>query len=108
MNGLDLTWAFEKLWVAAFIYIFWRSKELKKDNKQRDTDIHTLQIAQAKTSTIFFLVIQMKEALREALVPYKEGQQEIKILLKGLNDHIFTLSKDMAVQHAIGAMGNDK
>lgn len=108
MTGLDFAWAFEKIWVAIFAYIFWKSKELKKENKQRDTDIQNLQLAQARASTIFITETQMKEAVREALLPYKESQQEIKILLKGLNDHIFTLSKDVAVQHAIGALNNDK
>ena len=108
MTGLDVAWLLEKIWVAAFALIFWWSKELKKENLKRDDAIQKLELFNAKSSTTFVTESQMKDAVREALTPYKEDQQEIKVLLRGLNDHIFTLSKEVAVQHAIGTQGNDK
>jgi len=107
VGGVDLTIAmvFEKLWAAIFVYVFWKGREISKENKHRDTAITNLQIAEAKSITSFITDTQMKDAVREALIPYKEGQQEIKALLSGLNEHIFTLSKEVAVQ---GAIANDK
>jgi hypothetical protein len=78
-------------------------KELTKSIDLLNTKVHTLELAK----TEFVTHSQMKEAILEALEPYKEDQHEIKILLRALNDQINSLSKDMAVQDALRQLGND-
>ena len=96
-------WLLNKAWIL-LVGLFWYAKKnLDKDNKKRDASIQELKLEASK----YITEGQMKEAIREALEPYKADQQEIKLLLRGLNDQILSLSKDMAVQNAIRNLANN-
>lgn len=98
----------EKLWVVISIVAFWMIKELKKDNKERDSKISRIEKTVDRAENTFITDAHMKESIREFLEPYKQDQQEIKALLRELNEHVIELSKDMAVQNAIRKLDESK
>ena len=104
----EVIWLLNKAWVL-LVGIGWHLKHSKdKEDKERDKTIRELERQHNSFNSKFITEAQMKEAIREALEPYKEDQQEIKLLLRGLNDHIFALSKDMAVQNAIRSLNDQQ
>lgn len=105
---VTIFWLLNKAWILIVGFLWYGKKNLDRDNRERDHSITELEKSTALASSTFITEAQMKDAIREALEPYKEDQQEIKLLLRGLNDQIFALSKDMAVQNAIRSLSNDQ
>ena len=104
----ELLWVLNKAWVLLAAFMIYAKKTQDKEDKDRDHAIQELEKKQATSEAKFITEAHMKDAIREALEPYKEDQQEIKLLLRGLNDHIFALSKDMAVQNAIRSLNDQQ
>lgn len=104
----EILWIINKAWVLLVGIMWYYKKNQDRDDRERDAAIQELEKKQVTSEAKFITEAHMKEAIREALEPYKEDQQEIKVLLRGLNDQIFALSKDMAVQNAIRSLNNDQ
>lgn len=100
----EILWLLNKAWILLIGIAWYVKKNKDRDDRERNLAILELEKRQAASEAKFITDAHMKEAIREALEPYKEDQQEIKLLLRGLNDHIFALSKDMAVQNAIRSL----
>ena len=79
-----------------------RQNSIKKENDVAER-LRMIELENQK----FVTQAEMKRAITEALESYKEDQQEIKILVRGLNDQIYALSKDMAVQNAIRRLNSN-
>lgn len=105
-EALTLGYLFDKAWILVLGLFMYHRRKSDNENRKRDSLIEELRISNAAAAATFVSEAQMKEAIREALEPYKEDQQEIKVLLRGLNDQIFSLSKDMAVQNALRSITN--
>lgn len=105
-EALTIGWLLNKLWVLLALLYFHNKRKTDLESRERDATISKLQLDVAAAPSTFVSENQMKDAIREALEPYKEDQQEIKVLLRGLNDQIFSLSKDMAVQNALRSIDN--
>jgi hypothetical protein len=105
---LTVGWLLNKAWLLLVGIMWYGKKTLDVGNKERDDAIAALEKTFAEARGRYVTDIQVKEAIREALEPYKEDQQEIKALLRSLNEQIFNLSKDMAVQTAIRSLSNDQ
>ena len=104
----EVLWVINKAWVLLVGVMWYNKKNQDATDTARDVAIHDLEKRQIASDAKYITESHMKEAIREALEPYKEDQQEIKLLLRGLNDQIFALSKDMAVQNAIRSLSNDQ
>jgi hypothetical protein len=98
---VSLVWLLEKAWVLLVAVVWYIKKGTDKDNQKRDDSISKVELDLISVSSKYVTEAQMKETIREALEPYKEDQQEIKLLLRELNDQIFALSKEVAVQSAL-------
>jgi|TARA_B110000908_G_scaffold158090_1_gene198855 hypothetical protein len=105
---ITVTYLLNKAWLL-LVGVMWYSKKTQDiQNKERDEAISSLEKEVVEARAKYVTEIQVREAIREALEPYKEDQQEIKALLRTLNDQIFNLTKDMAVQTAIRSLSNDQ
>lgn len=100
----SLVWLLEKAWVLLIGWFWYEKKEAKKEDVARDIAISDLKLKLASAN--YVTEDQVKEAIKEALRPYKEDQQEIKLLLKDLNSNVISLVKDMAVQNAIRSINS--
>ena len=105
---LTVGWLLNKAWLLLVGIMWYSKKKVDADNKERDEAISSLEKEFVAARAKYVTDLQVREAIREALEPYKEDQQEIKTLLRNLNEQIFNLSKDMAVQTAIRSLSNDK
>jgi len=105
--GIEVAWLLEKAWVLLFAIIWYSKKKREKDDDKRDKLLTELTIFKASVRSEFVSEAQMKLHTKEAIEPLKESQQEIKILLQGLNTNIISLSKEVAVQHAVGNLSNE-
>ena len=105
---ITVSWLLNKAWVLLVGLMWYGKKNLDAENKARDDAIDALELGHVAAKGRYVTEDQVKGAIKEALEHYKEDQQEIKVLLKDLNEQIFTLSKDMAVQNAIRSISNDQ
>jgi chromosome segregation ATPase len=101
IEPITFSWLFNKAWV--FLVALWLYDRKKYDNSTEKvkTRLDNLEKESIAIKSQFVTEEQMKQAIREALEPYREDQEEIKVLLKELNSNVVSLSKDMAVQDAI-------
>jgi len=98
---ITLSGLLNKAWVLLVGFMWYSKKNTDADNRKRDETLATLTTANARAELKFITESRMKDAIRIELEPYKEDQQEIKLLLRGLNTQMATLSTDMAVQNAL-------
>jgi hypothetical protein len=111
--ALDLVWLLNKAWML-LIGWFWYDKRCRdaldkaRIAKEYEQDVKIVEIQKSiiEARASFVTEAQMKSAIKEALEPYKEDQNEIKLLLRGLNDNVQALSRDMAVQNALRSTGH--
>lgn len=94
---LVLQWA----WVIVSFLLTLYINTLRKDNKDRDVKIASLEQKIAISEAKFITEPEMKKAIKEAMEPYGADQQEIKFMVRELNDHVLELTRDMAVHSAI-------
>ena len=104
---LTLAWLLNKLWVPATAWFWYWKRGNDAERKELGETLSKLTQATQEAKLTFITEARMKEAIREELGPYKEDQQEIKILLRGLTEQMITLSKDMAVQNALANLRED-
>ncbi len=105
---ISLTWLLNKAWVLLGGVMWYGKRNADRDARSRDKAIGELKTSMAEADLKYITESRMKEAIREELEPYKEDQQEIKLLLRGLTDQMFNLGKDMAVQNALSSLKEDK
>lgn len=98
---ISIAWLLNKAWVL-LIGVFWYSRK-SQDQKDEARDA-----AIARLKETYVTELQMKEAIKESLVPYKEDQKEIKDLLREVHEQVSKLSTEMAVQNAIRNLTNEK
>ena len=101
---VSLAWLVNKAWVLLVGWFWYDKKEQRKKDDERDSAIQKIQLDLVGS---YVTEPQLKKANTEALAPYKEDQQDIKVLLKELNSNVVSLSKDMAIQNAIRSMSHD-
>ena len=93
----------------AVAYIIFRLKQREEEMKSLQQKITELEKFQVESRSKFVTEERMKVALTEALEPYKDSQQEIKVLITNLTEQVTSLSKDVAVQLALGRLyGNQR
>lgn len=105
---ITVAWLLNKAWVLLVAIMWYGKRNLDLDNKSRDKEIRQLKEDSAVAKSKYVTELQMKEAIREQLEPYKEDQQEIKLLLRSLNEQIIGISKEMAVQNAVRKFSENK
>ena len=98
---ISVAWLLNKAWILLVGIMWYGKRSMDRDAKARDKAIAELEKHSASSELRFITETRMKEAIREELEPYKESQQEIKILLRALTRQMVALSKDMAVQNAL-------
>jgi hypothetical protein len=104
---IEVTWLLEKAWIIIFFIFGIYIRSIKEDNSKRDLDIANINLFMARAELEYITDIKLQNAITQNLAPYKEDQQELKLLLKGLNENITSLSKDVAVQYAIGNLSHE-
>jgi hypothetical protein len=108
IEPITFSWLFNKAWVF-LVALWWHDR--RRSEKTSSLVEERLSLLEKDSITIksqFVTEEQMKQAIREALEPYRADQEEIKLLLKDLNANVVSLSKDMAVQDAIRRISERK
>jgi hypothetical protein len=98
---ITLAWIVNKAWILLVGYVWYIKRQHDQGSKDRDAIISGLVLSNANAELKYITESRLKEAMREELEPYREAQQEIKLLLRGLTVQMVELSKDMAVQNAL-------
>lgn len=94
--------------VAAW-YLKFIIKQNHLETKELENKVLRLEKFQVESENKFVTEERMKTSVTEALEPYKESQQEIKLLITNLTEQVTSLSKDVAVQLALGRLyGNQR
>lgn len=99
-----ISWIIKGILTLVFGYVLFRVKENYKETKALEAKVAQLEKYQVESENKFVTEERMKMAVTEALEPYKESQQEIKMLITNLTEQVTSLSKDVAVQLALGRM----
>ena len=102
-------WIIKGILTLVFGYVLFRLQQNYKETKALEEKVAKLERYQVESENKFVTEERMKTAVTEALEPYKESQQEIKMLITNLTEQVSVLSKDVAVQLALGRMyGNQR
>lgn len=115
MGGIEVAWLLEKLWVVIFpLVIAWKRgvdrkhEETQKSLNDLNSRIEAL-VAEDRTASLLYLTPEKAEVLiNKELEKYKDDQKEVKVLLKGLGENLIGLSKEVAIQQAIGSINENK
>lgn len=107
MEPLTLVWFVNKSWILLVGYVWYAKRQHDIDHRARGKILADLVLSNANAELKFITESRLKEAIRDELEPYRESQQEIKLLLTGLNTQLVTLSKDVAVQNALAGQKED-
>lgn len=103
VEAITVSWVLNKAWVLLVGWWWYDKKKVDAAFKELNDKHQELVLSNSKKLE----ESQIKALIKEALLPMKEDNMEVKELLKTLNENVQALSRDMAVQNAIRSINHD-
>ena len=98
---LTLAWLFNKAWVLLAGLWWYNKKQADKDAEKLRSEVLQLIKHSSEARLKYITHDKLKTVIKEELGHYKEDQQELKVLITNLAEHLAVLRQDMAVQNAL-------